>query len=184
MITCLRCEVSGFTERGTRNSSNSPETRIGSSFLPPAARTNVAGIIVSPPVEVPASRRFVFLLQAVGLGRFGGDFGIHLVPVGMVVSQRRMDLSQAKMGNLRGDLLGVLPNLYQIAMRRTETPVPAIRTRPPQMPGLCSISVPMSVTVAMGSAGCSRQGPNRSLICHSNATVGGDKMSGVGPSEG
>ena len=75
-------------------------------------------------------------LQAVSLDLFGCDLGIHLISVGKVVSQCRMDLGQGKMRYLCGDFFRRVAQLVPYRNAADGTPVPAIRRRPSQMPGL------------------------------------------------
>ena len=69
--------------------------------------------------------------------------------VRVVVSERRVNLSEREMPVLRGDLLGTQPDLYHPATRITVTPVPAILGRLPRMAESRSMRVAISTVSTM-----------------------------------
>ena len=81
---------------------------------------------------------------------FLGDIRFNLFPVGVIIRQCGVHMSEGQMGILEGNFFRVMPILYQPTMRRTVKPVPAILGRPPRIVGSRSISVPISMPDAIG----------------------------------
>ncbi len=91
----------------------------------------------------------MFCFEPASFGLFLRDVSFDFITVGVVISQGRVNLCERQVADARPDLLGRVPQLIPSSDASDRDTCPGNVRRPPCIPGVRVMSVPMSVAVAM-----------------------------------